>query len=329
MGGFDTLALGSKILFGDNWFSDFNAALHESSIYNVAQTTIASVAVFTGGMNSGFNKAANSAGVKPSCFVAGTLVMAVAGMVAIETIKSGDKVISTDPETMETGEKTVLETYIREVTTLVHITVNGEEIITTVDHPFYVQGRGFVEAGKLLVGDKFLNVNGNILLVENFNVELTDEPVTVYNFQIEDFHTYHVGENGVWVHNANCKLIKNDDGTYDAELSYKEDWTPEQRAEADAKCKALSDADTVKTKVERNDSPSVEYKKAFGKDSIPAGKDIDHTIDLQLGENPDVKVNGKPLDKSVNRSLGKQIGYLIKDFDYGTIIRKFTMVNRQ
>ncbi len=71
MGGFDTLALGSKILFGDNWFSDFNAALHESSIYNVAQTTIASVAVFTGGMNSGFNKAANSAGVKPSCFVAG------------------------------------------------------------------------------------------------------------------------------------------------------------------------------------------------------------------------------------------------------------------
>ena len=63
-------------------------SVNESSIYNIAQTTIASVAVFTGGMNSGFNKAANSAGVKPSCFVAGTLVMAVAGMVAIEKIKS-------------------------------------------------------------------------------------------------------------------------------------------------------------------------------------------------------------------------------------------------
>jgi hypothetical protein len=45
---------------------------------------------------------------------------------------------------------------------------------------------------------------------------------------VEDFHTYYVGENGVWVHNSNCKLIKNDDGTYDAELSYKEDWTPGQ-----------------------------------------------------------------------------------------------------
>ena len=202
MGGFDTLALGSKILFGDNWFSDFNAALHESSIYNVAQTTIASVAVFTGGMNSGFNKAANSAGVKPSCFVAGTLVMAVVGMVAIEKIKSGDKIISTDPETMETGEKTVLETYIREVTTLVHLTVNGEEIVTTVDHPFYVKNQGFIKAGELIVGDELLDVNGNVLLVEKFNVELTDEPVTVYNFQVEGFHTYHVGCFYVLVHNA-------------------------------------------------------------------------------------------------------------------------------
>ena len=49
-------------------------------------------------------------------------------MLAIEKIKSGDKVISTDPETMETSPKTVLETYIREVTTLVHLTVNNEEI---------------------------------------------------------------------------------------------------------------------------------------------------------------------------------------------------------
>ena len=169
-------------------------------------------------MNSGFNKAANSAGVKPSCFVAGTLVMAVAGMVAIETIKSGDKVISTDPETMETSPKTVLETYIREVTTLVHLTVNGEEIVTTVDHPFYVQGRGFVEAGKLLVGDKLLDVNGNVLLVENFDVELTDKPVKVYNFQVEDFHTYHVSEFGLLVHNA---------GGYERSQKYSNNWSDE------------------------------------------------------------------------------------------------------
>ncbi|MCC2217393.1 HINT domain-containing protein, partial [Oscillospiraceae bacterium CLA-AA-H220] len=83
----------------------------------------------------------------------------------------------------ETSLKTVLETYIREVTTLVHLTVNGEEIITTIDHPFYVNDRGFIKAGELIVGDELLNSNCNVLLIENHSVELTDEPTTVYNFQ--------------------------------------------------------------------------------------------------------------------------------------------------
>ncbi len=102
----------------------------------------------------------------------------------------------------------VLETYIREVTTLVHLTVNGEEIVTTVDHPFYVKNQGFIKAGELIVGDELLDVNGNVLLVENFDVELTDEPTTVYNFQVEDFHTYHVGKCRLLVHNANCNQEK-------------------------------------------------------------------------------------------------------------------------
>ena len=78
--------------------------------------------------------------------------------------------------------------------------INGEEIITTVDHPFYVNDRGFVNAGELAVGDELLDSNKNILLVENFDVELTDEPTTVYNFQVEDLHTYHVSGFGVLVH---------------------------------------------------------------------------------------------------------------------------------
>lgn len=55
---------------------------------------------------------------------------------------------------------------------------------------------------------KLLNIdinysNGSVLLIERYAVELTNEPVMVYNFQVEDFHTYHVGNDGVWVHNAN------------------------------------------------------------------------------------------------------------------------------
>ena len=109
-------------------------------------------------------------------------------------------------------QKTVLETYIREDSKLIHLMINGEEIITTETHPFYVKNRGFVNAGELAVGDELLDVNGNVLLVENFDVELTDDSVKVYNFQVEDFHTYHVGECGVWVHNKNCPSYMNEDG---------------------------------------------------------------------------------------------------------------------
>ena len=80
--------------------------------------------------------------------------------------------------------------------------MNGEEIVTTVDHPFYVKNQGVIKAGELAIGDELLDPNKNILLVENFDVELTEEPVKVYNFEVEDFHTYHVGRLGVLVHNA-------------------------------------------------------------------------------------------------------------------------------
>ena len=114
--------------------------------------------------------------------------------------------MAADPETFEIAEKTVLETYVRQVDKLVHITINGEEIITTDNHPFYVQGRGFIEAGHLLVGDKLISAIGDDLTIEDYHIELTDEPVSVYNFQVEDFHTYFVGDCAVWIHNSECGI---------------------------------------------------------------------------------------------------------------------------
>ena len=165
--------------------------------YRTVENVIFGIAAFTGGASKSM-----------TCFVAGTMILTVTGLVAIENIKAGDKVISTDPETFETAEKRVLETYIREDSKLIHLVINGEEIVTTETHPFYVNNRGFVNAGELIVGDELLDVNGNVLLVENFDVELTEEPVKVYNFQVEDFHTYHVGKCRLLVHNANCNQEK-------------------------------------------------------------------------------------------------------------------------
>jgi len=40
-------------------------------------------------------------------------------------------------------------------------------------------------------------------VVEEKKLEIADKPVKVYNFKVDDFHTYHVGDNEVLVHNAN------------------------------------------------------------------------------------------------------------------------------
>ena len=96
--------------------------------------------------------------------------------------------------------------------------INSEEIITTETHPFFVKNQGFIKAGELIVGDELLDVNGNVLLVENFDVELTDKPVKVYNFQVEDFHTYHVSGLAILVHNA---------GGYERSQKYSNNWSDE------------------------------------------------------------------------------------------------------
>ena len=178
MDGFDVLALGAGMIDPDNPLTALNNKLHSSNLYNAFQIGVNAVATFTG-----------AASATMACFVAGTMVLTASGLVAIEKIKAGDIVISTNPDTLETAKKTVLETYVRQVDKLVHLTINGEEIVTTDNHPFYVQGRGFINAGNLLVGDTLVSVNGEDLLVDDCYIEECETSTTVYNFQVEDYHT--------------------------------------------------------------------------------------------------------------------------------------------
>lgn len=154
---------------------------------------MSALAVFTGGMKATMK-----------CFIAGTLIAVESGFARIESIKPGDVVLSTNVDTMETGYKKVLEKYVRKTRELVHIIVGGKEIVSTPDHPYYVEGRGFVNACQLCIGSPLLDADGKVLEVEQIYKEQLgkNEEVTVYNFQVEDWHTYHVGEMEVLVHNA-------------------------------------------------------------------------------------------------------------------------------
>ena len=136
-----------------------------------------------------------------ACFIAGTLIETDNGSVPIEEITAGMLVYAHNPDIGETELKEVVQTFVRETNELVHIKVNGEEIITTPTHPFWVPQKGWTDAIQLRAGDRLQLLNGEYVIIEQVQHELLESPVTVYNFEVEDFHTYYVGDTSVLVHN--------------------------------------------------------------------------------------------------------------------------------
>lgn len=107
-----------------------------------------------------------------------------------------------DPETGERALKRVVRTFLNEKDELVHVQVNGETITCTTEHPFYVQGRGWVAAKDLQLNDKLELQNGEDAFVDAIRREKLAEPIQVFNFEVEGFHTYYIGANCILVHNS-------------------------------------------------------------------------------------------------------------------------------
>ena len=136
------------------------------------------------------------------CFAVGTLVATEDGLKPIEEIEIGDKVLAYDEDTGEQAYKKVVRLFRNETYEWYHIFVNDEEIVCTGGHPFYSTKYGkFIAAKDLETDDKLLFSNGEYGIINHIEVELLAEPQTTYNFEVEDFHTYYVGENEILVHN--------------------------------------------------------------------------------------------------------------------------------
>ena len=141
------------------------------------------------------------------CFVAGTTIKTPDGDRTIEDIKIGDSVYAANPTTSEYGIKKVTNVFVRETYTVYYVLTETEEIITTDEHLFYVENNGWVAAKNLKSGDILCLQNGENGIIIDVFVKHFDKPVTVYNFEVEDWHTYFVGSEGILVHNK-CSLTK-------------------------------------------------------------------------------------------------------------------------
>ena len=136
------------------------------------------------------------------CFIAGTLVATQNGSIPIENIKKGMLVYATDPLTSETALKRVVNLFVNEASTIVHIKINGEIVSTTPSHPFWIPQKGWTNAVLLRAGDRLQMLNGEYVIIEQIEHEILEEPIIVYNFEVEGFHTYHVSKLKVLVHNS-------------------------------------------------------------------------------------------------------------------------------
>ena len=130
------------------------------------------------------------------------MVLASVGEIPIEEIEAGDFVWAWDEETGDVALKEVVETYVNDTDELIHLHVDGEEIICTPSHPFYSPVKGWTDAVDLRAGDILVLVNGEYVVVEKIQHDILEAPVTVYNFQVADYHTYYVTNAGILVHNS-------------------------------------------------------------------------------------------------------------------------------
>jgi pretoxin HINT domain-containing protein len=131
-----------------------------------------------------------------SCFLAGTPVRSQMGLVPIESIKPGDRVAAQDPDTGELAYAVVLTTTLRPPAKMVRIVAGGEELVTTLGHPFWVDGHGWKMAKELTAGD-LLHSLGGAVSVEKVEPAREDK---AYNLVVDDFNTYFVGNAGLLVH---------------------------------------------------------------------------------------------------------------------------------
>ena len=153
------------------------------------------------------------------CFIAGTLVLTAAGLKPIEEIEVGDEVLAYDEETGEQAYKPVTRLFRNTTEEWYHVKINGEEIVCTGGHPFYIlnaendrnivnfegvrlNGVGkWICARELRASDKVLLSDGSCGIIETVEVETLTAPEMTYNFEVADFHTYYVSDSKVLVHN--------------------------------------------------------------------------------------------------------------------------------
>jgi len=137
-----------------------------------------------------------------SCFAPGTKVWTLTGRQPIEKIKVGDCVLAQDVESGELAYKPVLAVTVRQPGPRMRVGFDGESIVATPSHPFWVIGQGWRMTKQLAVDNRIHTPSGGISIesVEKLEPEPGLAAGMAYNLIVADFSSYFVGDRGLLVH---------------------------------------------------------------------------------------------------------------------------------
>ncbi len=152
-------------------------------------------------------------GLFGACFTGDMLLLCEGGKKRADAIREGDLLWSQDEHDPDGPLvlKRVLRRFER-TAKIWHMRVADRLLRTTVEHPFWVENRqAWLPVGELQIGDVVRTDAGELLPVEA--IEGAGKWEKVYNWEIEDYHTYFVSasEEGanIWAHNAECTVQEN------------------------------------------------------------------------------------------------------------------------
>jgi hypothetical protein len=146
-------------------------------------------------------------------FSGGTLVMTASGAKPIAELVEGEIVLAYNEETGEVGAYPITDTISHVDATIVLLTIDGETLETTPDHPFYVMDTApwlmvgeiaghWVEVDELQIGDEIRKADGSTGVVRAIKIVL--QPQRMYNLTVAEAHTFFVGH-GQWLAH-NCRV---------------------------------------------------------------------------------------------------------------------------
>ncbi len=123
--------------------------------------------------------------------MAGSLIQTEEGMVPIEQVRVGDRVLSQDSETGEVAWQVVLQTTKRPPEATLAVKTQDGELEATAGHSWWVAGNGWLRTKQLRKGMTLHTLKGTTRIE---SVEEKPQPVATYNLIVDGFHTYFVGK---------------------------------------------------------------------------------------------------------------------------------------